>query len=165
MLVALAAGLPLITACSGGDVRDFDAAPRVVSPPAAEATPSPTDLVASLAPGTVQLNSGVFTDVLELRRASLTTGTQPEVIAELGNLIDTAPVLQLEVQALFYDGDGRYLGSGSYVEEGHGEDDGGGSHDDHAEDLDALPLHIRADSEFPVEATSAALKVVQFVTE
>lgn len=165
LLVALSAGLPILTACSGGDVRDFDAAPRVVAPPTAEATPSPTDLVAPLARGTVQLNPGVFTDVLELRQASLAAGTQPEVIAELGNLIDTAPVLHLEVQALFYDVDGRYLGSGSYVEEGHGEDVGDGSHDDPAEDPNALPLHIRADSEFPVEATSAALKVVQFVTE
>lgn len=165
LLVALAAGLPMLTACSGGDVRDFDAAPRVVDPPTAEATPSPTDRVAPLARGTVQLSPGVFTDVLELRRASLTTGTQPELIAELGNLIDAAPVLHLEIQALFYDDDGRYLGSGSYVEKGHAEDAGDGAHDNPAEDLNALPLYIRADSEFPVEATSAVLEVVQFVTE
>ena len=165
MLVALSAALPMLTACSGGDVRDLDSAPRVVAPPAAQTTPSPADLAAPLARGTVQLTPGVFTDVLELRRASLTTGTQPEVIAALGNLIDTAPVLHLEVQALFYDDDGRYLGSGSYVEDGHGDDVGDGSHDNPADDLNALPLHIRADSEFPVEATSVALTVVQFVTE
>lgn len=162
--LAIVVGLPLIAGCSAADgTRVFDASPRVIAPPVAEATPRPSDLAKPPAPGTVELSSGVFTDVLELKNARLTTGTSPEVTAELGSLVDRAPLLQLEVQALFYDGGGRYLGSGSYVEEGKGESAVPESPGPTA--FGTLPVRIRPASPFSVDAASAVLKVIQFVTE
>lgn len=169
-LIASLLGLPLIAGCSSGETtaRVFDAEPRVFTAPATVAAAPPTNLAAPLAPGTVQLNPGAFTDVLQVNKAELKQGTRPRITAELGNLVDTAPLLQLEVKAMFYDGDGRYLGSASYVEEGLGEDEESSesaAHTEDGEDPGVLPLTIEPDSPLPGDAASATITVVQFVTE
>lgn len=166
VLGALALGFPLVSGCAAPDsqARVLDSGPRIVSAPAAQERQAPADLRTPAAPGTVTLRPGVFTDVLELDHATLTPGRQPAVEAELGNLIDAAPLLQLEVHALFYDDAGKYLGTAAYVEEGHGEnEEGHESHED--EDLGVLPLQLEAEVPLGGEASSAVLDIVQFVTE
>lgn len=166
--LALLAVLGLVTGCSQVDrtERALAAEPRVVPAPAVRPAPTPEDLATPLRTGTVQLNEGVFTDTLRLDRATLTPGRRPEVAARLGNLVDAAPLLHLEVRALFFDRSGRYLGEGRYVERGHGEDDHGQDAEAHdGEQYDVLPVQITVDAPLPRAATSARLEVVQFVTE
>ncbi|MFP5252556.1 MAG: hypothetical protein ACLGH4_02020 [Actinomycetes bacterium] len=166
MLLALGA----CTSPNGSEARVFDAEPRTVSAPAAAVEQTPADLPSPPAPGSVRLAEGVFTDVLELTAAELTPGRNPVVRAELGNEVDAAPILHLEVRALFYDPDGAYLGQATYVEEGHGEDD----HTDERHDrdpghgdepFDLLPVRLASEAPLPGRAVSATLQVVQFVTE
>ena len=166
-MATASAALVLLGGCSGDQERVFDAEPRVVSAPGEKTSPSPSDLAQPMSPGTVELSPGVFTDVLRLDRAELVQGRRPVLTAQLGNLVDAAPLLQLEVQARFYDRDGRYLGDAVYVEEGHGEEDHGdeGPEEHDGEQYDVLPMRLSPESPLPSVATSSTLHVVQFVTE
>jgi len=167
MLLALGA----CTSTDRSEARVFDAEPRTVSAPAPAIEQTPADLASPPTPGSVRLAEGVFTDVLQLSAAELTTGRTPVVEAELGNQVDAAPILHLEVRALFYDPNGAYLGQAAYVEEGHGEDDHTDKRHDrrdpgHDDDpYDVLPVRLAAETPLPGRAVSATLQVVQFVTE
>lgn len=152
----------------GVEQRVFDAEPRTVSAPAAPVAQRPDDLPSPPAVGSVRLIEGAFTDVLELTSADLRAGRTPVIEAELGNPVDAAPLLHLEIRALFYDRTGDYLGEATYIERGHGEDDHAGekqegAHDD--EPYDSLPLTLTTDGPLPGEAVSATLHVIHFVTE
>lgn len=170
--LAVLAAMALAGCASDADTeaRIFDAEPRTVAAPAAPTETRPDDLATPPPVGSVQLADGVFTDVLELTTSHLETGRRPVVVAELGNPVDAAPLLQLEVRALFFDRNGNYLGDATLVEEGHGEDDhtdeahaGDSGHGD--EPFDSLPVRLTTEAPLSAAATSATLQVVQFVTE
>ncbi|OMH24808.1 hypothetical protein BKD30_07295 [Tersicoccus phoenicis] len=108
----------------------------------------------------MHLQPGAFTDVLQLERASMVPGTRPEVVAELSNQIDAAPVQRLVIEARYYDENGKYLGTGSYTDDGRN-DRAGNPVPSYA----SLSLRIRPTQQLPRKATSASLRVVQFVTE
>lgn len=165
--------LLVLGACTSTDqpeARVFDAEARTVSAPTPVVEEAPADLPSPPAPGSVRLAEGAFTDVLELTAARLTTGRNPVVVAELGNPVDAAPILHLEVRALFYDPNGVYLGHATYVEEGHGEDNHSDERDrgdsEQAETrYDVLPVRLTPEAPLPSRAVSATLQIRQFVTE
>ena len=64
-------------------------------------------------PGSVTVESGPFTDRLEITDLSLQPGDHPSVTAALSNVADVSAVIVLELRADFYDAQGGYLGFGT----------------------------------------------------
>lgn len=73
----------------------------------------PATLVPALAPGTVLIEPGPFTDRLDITDLVLLAGERPVVTGTFSNTVDVSELIVLELQADFYDDQGHYLGSGT----------------------------------------------------
>ena len=73
----------------------------------------PRQLAFTPAAGSVTVESGPFTDRLEITDLSLQPGDHPSVTAALSNVADVSAVIVLELRADFYDAQGGYLGFGT----------------------------------------------------
>lgn len=121
----------------------------------------PADLPSPLKPGTVEIVENTFTDVVRIDHLQLRQGTRPVITGSLRSTVDVAPTLRLDIEAFFYDSRGRCLGRATFAEEGHGEDQ-----EEHAHTANQpTQLELRPQSPLGRPATSATLRVVQFITE
>jgi len=105
---------------TGGGTATAGTTAAGTTPTPAESFPAPDRLAAVAAtagtarPGLgrgVVLVDGPFTDRLTLRRSALGTGPQAHVDGLFGQLDDKGGLLEMEVQADFYDASGRLLAS------------------------------------------------------
>lgn len=116
------------------------------------------------APGTVRLEQGPFTDRLAVTGLALQGGSR--VVGTVANTVDVSELILLQVQADFYDGAGRLLGSGtaSYADAEFADTGaiavphGTGLHDD------GLPIAVTARPAL-TGAVSAVVTVPQLVNE
>ncbi|HYN71942.1 MAG TPA: hypothetical protein VES60_05520 [Nakamurella sp.] len=154
-------------------------APGSSAPPTAEVRPvvptpdrtalnrtPPQQLAPAPVAGTVTVESGPFTDRLEITDLSLQTGDHPAVTAALSNAADVSELIVLELRADFYDAQGGYLGFGaaSYADEEYA--DHGTTPLTHGTGEQDGSFTIAVPSTAPLTgATSAILTVPQLVNE
>jgi hypothetical protein len=163
--VALAAAaMVLLTGCGGAEPAGRPSAAVQTSFPdldAARGDPTLPGLTSARPqPGAVDRLTGPFDDRFELTDLRLAAGA---VTGELTVTSDVSQLLDLQVLAGFYDGEGRYLGSARFdqhalhEEPGHGVE--GDTHDE------AVAFTIEAPAAFRARVASAAVGVPVLVNE
>ena len=115
-MVALLIAAPIVAGC-GGSTRALPTAPATGAPASVirkkEAAPA-ARLALPLATGTVRLEASPFSDRVRLTNLSVASGVRPSVNGRLRGAIDVSDILVLELQANFYDRQGRLVSSGRH---------------------------------------------------
>lgn len=159
-VAALLLGL-LLTGC-GAQTDAGPAAPRLAASAQAgpqSPAPAPSRLVPVPAPGAVGRAEGPFDDRFQLTGARLADGA---VSALVQVTPDVGGLVVLEVQADFYDGAGRLLGS---ARSSYTEGDGGTKDTAREAETGRLAVRVPADPAWRERAVSAVLSVPVLVDE